>query len=166
VRRELFELARTRVNPAYGEVLYHGLGNSSFSVGDRATFLNHRDLTDYCKAVEGGGLGIASWRTLDDVQRATRDVTFDLLYSPFTRVRSRAKKYGEPTMRHHRQLLVRWAELGLVEENRLLGIYSLTALGKLVHQQLIPQHYLAEDREALNAAMALRQQQGRRYRGY
>jgi hypothetical protein len=51
-------------------------------------------VNDYCAAVEKGGLGIAYWRTLDDAQRATRDVTFDILYSPFTRVRSRAKKYG------------------------------------------------------------------------
>ncbi|HYI00644.1 radical SAM protein [Hyalangium sp.] len=166
MRRELLELAKLRVNPAYGEVLYHGLGNSSFSIGDRATFLNHRDVLDYCAAVEKGGLGIAYWRTLDDSQRATRDVTFDLLYSPFTRVRSRAKKYGAETMAHHRQQLERWAELGLGEENRLLGTFSLTPLGKLVHQQLIPQHYLLEDRRALDEAMQQRQQAGRRYRGY
>ncbi|MCP3139469.1 radical SAM protein [Pyxidicoccus xibeiensis] len=166
VRRELFELARVRVNPAYGEVLYHGLGNSSFSIGDRATFLNHRDVNDYCAAVEKGGLGIAYWRTLDDAQRATRDVTFDLLYSPFTRVRSRAKKYGAETMVAHRERLARWVELGLGEENRLLGTFSLSPLGKLVHQQLIPQHYLPEDRRELAEAMELRQQAGRRYRGY
>ncbi|WP_205525973.1 radical SAM protein [Pyxidicoccus trucidator] len=166
VRRELFELARVRVNPAYGEVLYHGLGNSSFSIGDRATFLNHRDVNDYCTAVEKGGLGIAYWRTLDDSQRATRDVTFDILYSPFTRVRSRAKKYGAETMAHHRELLARWSELGLGQENRLLGTFSLTPLGKLVHQQLIPQHYLPEDRRELAEAMELRQQAGRKYRGY
>ncbi|NVJ09938.1 radical SAM protein [Myxococcus sp. AM001] len=166
VRRELLELARVRVNPAYGEVLYHGLGNSSFSIGDRATFLNHRDVNDYCTAVEKGGLGIAYWRTLDDAQRATRDVTFDLLYSPFTRVRSRAKKYGAWTMAHHRQLLERWTELGLGERNLLLGTFRLTPLGKLVHQQLIPQHYLPEDRRELAEAMALRQQAGRKYRGY
>jgi coproporphyrinogen III oxidase-like Fe-S oxidoreductase len=166
VRRELFELARVRVNPSYGEVLYHGLGNSSFSIGDRATFLNHRDVNDYCAAVEKGGLGIAYWRTLDDAQRATRDVTFDLLYSPFTRVRSRARKYGAQTMTHHRRLLARWAELGLGEENRLLGTFSLTPLGKLVHQQMIPQHYLPEDRRELAEAMEQRQQAGRKYRGY
>nr|AYM52750.1 coproporphyrinogen III oxidase [Archangium disciforme] len=166
VRRELLELARVRVNPSYGEVLYHGLGNSSFSIGDRATFLNHRDVNDYCAAVEKGGLGIAYWRTLDDAQRATRDVTFDLLYSPFTRVRSRAKKYGAATMTHHRQLLARWAELGLGEENRLLGTFTLTPLGKLVHQQMIPQHYLPEDRRELAEAMEQRQQAGRKYRGY
>jgi coproporphyrinogen III oxidase-like Fe-S oxidoreductase len=166
VRRELFELARVRVNPSYGEVLYHGLGNSSFSIGDRATFLNHRDVNDYCAAVEKGGLGIAYWRTLDAAQRATRDVTFDILYSPFTRVRSRAKKYGAQTMTHHRRLLERWTELGLGEEHRLLGTFSLSPLGKLVHQQMIPQHYLPEDRRELTEAMAQRQQAGRKYRGY
>jgi coproporphyrinogen III oxidase-like Fe-S oxidoreductase len=166
VRRELIDLARTRVNPAYGEVLYHGLGNSSFSVGDRATFLNHRDVHDYCAAVERGGLGIAHWQTLDDDQRAARDVTFDLLYSPFTRVRSRVKKYGAPAMAQHRRQLARWAELGLGEENRLLGTFSLTPLGKLVHQQMIPQHYLPADHRELAETMELRQLSGRRYRGY
>lgn len=166
VRRELWELARVRVNPAYGESLYHGLGNSSFSIGDRATFLNHRDVNDYCAAVEQGGLGIAYWRTMTDEQRAARDVTFDLLYSPFTRVRSRARKYGPQAMVHHRQLLRRWVELGLGEEHRLLGTFSLTPLGKLVHQQLIPQHYLPDDRRGLDEVMQVRLQAGRRYRGY
>ncbi|MBL0193132.1 MAG: radical SAM protein [Myxococcales bacterium] len=54
VARELLELARVRRSPTYGEVLYHGLGNSSFSVGDRATYLNHRDVGTYCEAVEAG----------------------------------------------------------------------------------------------------------------
>jgi oxygen-independent coproporphyrinogen-3 oxidase len=166
VRRELWELAQVRVNPAYGESLYHGLGNSSFSVGDRAVFLNHRDVNDYCAAVERGGLGIASWLTITDEQRATRDVTFDLLYSPFTRVRSRARKYGPATMARHRDLLRRWTELGLGEENRLLGTFALSPLGKLVHQQLIPQHYLPEDRRGLDEVMQVRLQAGRRYRGY
>src|SRR5262249_31838788 len=113
-------------------------GNSSFSVGDRATFLNHRDVNDYIAAVGQRGLGIACWRTLDDRQRAARDVTFDLLYSPFTRVRSRARKYGASAMELHRGLLRRWVELGLGEENRLLGTFHLTDLGKLMHLQLIP----------------------------
>jgi hypothetical protein len=69
-------------------------------------------------------------------------------------------------MVHHRKQLERWAELGLGEENRLLGTFSLSPLGKLVHQQLIPQHYLEEDRRALDEAMQRRQQEGRRYRGY
>lgn len=166
VRREIIELAKTRVNPAYGEVLYHGLGNSSFSIGDKATFLNRRDAVDYCTAVEQGALGIGYWRTLNAEQQATRDVTFDLLYSPFTRVRSRAKKYGAATMVHHEKQFKRWVELGLGEENRLLGTFALTPLGKLVHQQMIPQHYLTEDRQALHEAMQRRQLAGRRYRGY
>jgi oxygen-independent coproporphyrinogen III oxidase len=166
VRRELLELARVRVNPSYGEVLYHGFGNSSFSIGDRATYLNHRDVVAYCEAVERGELGIAHWTPLDDRMRATRDVTFDLLYSPFTRVRSRTRKYGTPAMQEHQRLLARWVELGLGAENRLLGTFTLTPLGKLVHQQLIPQHYLPGDRAQLEQVMDLRRDAGRRYRGY
>ncbi|MEZ4335576.1 MAG: radical SAM protein [Sandaracinaceae bacterium] len=166
VRRELWELAKIRVNPAYGEVLYHGFGNSSFSIGDRATYLNHRDVLGYCDAVEAGGLPIAKWTRLDDAQRATRDVTFDLLYSPVTRVRSRAKKYGDDAMREHRRLLERWVALGLGEEHRLIGTFTLSRLGKLVHQQLIPRHYLREDRARLVDVMSLRKDAGRSYRGY
>jgi oxygen-independent coproporphyrinogen-3 oxidase len=166
VRRELLELARTRINPAYGEVLYHGFGNSSFSIGDRATYLNHRDLEDYCDAVEAGGLGIAYFTELDDHQRAARDVTFDLLYSPITRVRSRSKKYGAAAMARHERQLARWIDLGLGERNRLLGTFSLTSLGKLVHQQMIPQHYLDGDRVAFEAVMESRRAAGSAYRGY
>jgi oxygen-independent coproporphyrinogen-3 oxidase len=166
VRREIFELARTRINPAYGEVLYHGFGNSSFSIGDRATYLNHRDLETYCDAIEAGGLGIGHWTRLDDRQRATRDVTFDLLYSPITRVRSRAKKYGEAAMAQHARTLARWVELGLGEESRLLGTFSLTPLGKLVHLQMIPRHYLDGDRVAFETVMQQRNVAGSAYRGY
>ncbi len=166
VRRELLELARVRFNPAYGEVLYHGLGNSSFSIGDRATYLNHRDVSAYCDAVERTGLGIASWTALNDAQRATRDVTFDLLYSPVTRVRSRRRKYGAEAMERHERLLDRWCELGLGERGRLFGTFTLTPLGKLVHQQMIPQHYLPEERRGLDEVMQIRIREGRRYRGY
>lgn len=166
VRREIFELAKVRLNPAYGESLYHGLGNSSFSIGDRASFINYREVTDYCAAVEKGRMGIAYWRPLDDMQRAARDVTFDLLYSPVTRVRSRAKKYGAETMERHRRLFKRWADLGLGEEHAVLGTFSLTSLGKLVHQQMIPQHYLPDDRSALDGVMQQRLRQGAQYRGY
>ena len=165
VRRELFELARTRINPAYGEVLYHGFGNSAFSIGDRATYLNYRSLEDYCDAVETGHLGIAHWLELDDAQRAARDVTFDLLYSPMTRVRSRRRKYGEEAMRVHEQLLDRWVALGLGVHNRLAGTFSLTPLGKLMHQQMIPMHYLEVTR-AMSSVMSSRRELGRRYRGY
>ncbi len=163
---ELLELARVRINPAYGESLYHGFGNSSFSVGDRATYLNHRDVHAYCDAVASRGHGISHFVEIDDTQRAARDVTFDLLYSPVTRVRSRIKKYGEPAMSDHVAKLERWAELGLGDMHRLLGTFSLTDLGKLVHQQLIPQHYLPRDREQLIDVMQLRKSEGRRYRGY
>jgi oxygen-independent coproporphyrinogen III oxidase len=166
VRRELLELARTRINPAYGEVLYHGFGNSSFSIGDRASYLNHRGLDEYCAAVEAGGLGIGHWMEIDDAQRATRDVTFDLLYSPLTRVRSREHKYGREVMARHRELLGRWVELGLGKWNRLAGGFSLTGLGKLVHLQMIPRHYLERDWGEFAGVMNARRELGRRYRGY
>lgn len=166
VRRELLELARTRINPAYGEVLYHGFGNSSFSIGDRATYLNHRGVEEYCAAVEAGGLGIGHWVEIDDAQRATRDVTFDLLYSPITRVRSREHKYGREVMRRHRELLGRWVELGLGTWNRLAGGFALTGLGKLVQLQMIPRHYLEGDWGEFAGVMGARRELGRRYRGY
>jgi oxygen-independent coproporphyrinogen-3 oxidase len=166
VRRELFELAKTRINPAYGEVLYHGFGNSSFSIGDRASYLNLRSLEEYCAAVEGGKLGIGHWMEIDDAQRATRDVTFDLLYSPVTRVRSREQKYGREVMTKHREQLERWVALGLGKWNRLTGTFSLTGLGKLVHLQMIPRHYLENDWAEFAGVMNARRELGRRYRGY
>ncbi len=166
VRRELLELARVRVNPAYGEVLYHGFGNSSFSIGDRAAYVNHRDVKDYCEAVEGGGLGVSHWLGMSDRQRATRDVTFDLLYSPVTRVRSRRKKYGAQAMAVHKGLLERWVALGLGQMNPWLGTFELTPMGKLLHQQMIPHHYLPEDRAEFTQVMEARRESGRQYRGY
>ena len=166
VRREILELAKTRINPAYGEVLYHGFGNSSFSIGDQATYLNHRDIHTYCEAIERGDLGISHWTKITDAQRATRDVTFDLLYAPITRVRSRQKKYGRHLLDFHTQRFDRWIELGLGGKNRLLGTFSLTHLGKLLHQQLIPQHYLLSDRKEFWHVMEKRKSQGRKYRGY
>ncbi len=166
VAREVLELARVRRSPTYGEVLYHGLGNSSFSVGDRATYLNHRDATTYCAEVEAGRSAISHFATLTDAQRAARDVTFDLLYSPITRVRSRVAKYGAAAMRPHTERLRRWAELGLGRESRLFGTFSLTPLGKLVHQQMLAAHYLPADRAEQSLAMRARAELGRRYRGY
>ena len=166
VARELFELAKARTSPSYGEVLYHGFGNSSFSVGDYATYLNHRDTAAYCESVERTGLGISHLIELSDAQRATRDVTFDLLYSPITRVRSRTEKYGERAMARHRALLSRWVELGLGEESALLGTFSLTPLGKLLHQEMIPLHYLDDDRDQHRKVLRARHALGRRYRGY
>ncbi|MCZ7685703.1 MAG: hypothetical protein M5U28_45750 [Sandaracinaceae bacterium] len=93
-------------------------------------------------------------------------MTFDLLYSPVTRVRSRAKKYGAAAMERHERLLDRWVELGLGERGRLFGTFSLTPLGKLVHQEMIPRHYLPEDRRELGRVMQIRIDEGRRYRGY
>ncbi len=170
VRRELWELARTRMNPAYGEVLYHGFGNSSFSLGDRASYLNHRDVNRYCEAVAERGLGVSHAVTLDDGQRATRDVTFDMLYSPVTRVRSRIAKYGLPAMQRHLDLFDRWKRRGLATDrgvsNKVLGTLSLTPRGKLLHQQMIPEHYLPEDRRTFVNVMQLRKESGKAYRGY
>lgn len=166
VARELMELARVRRSPTYGEVLYHGLGNSSFSVGDRATYLNHRDAVTYCEEVEAGRSAISHFATLTDAQRAARDVTFDLLYSPITRVRSREAKYGAAAMRPHRERFKRWSELGLGAESRLFGTFKLTPLGKLVHQQMLAAHYLPADRAEQSLAMRARAELGRRYRGY
>jgi hypothetical protein len=69
-------------------------------------------------------------------------------------------------MREHRRRISRWVELGLGEESRLFGTFSLTPLGKLLHQQLIPQHYLPADRSELAGVMSLRKELGRRYQGY
>lgn len=165
-RRELFEWAKTRVNPAYGELLYHGFGNSCFSVGDKATYLNQRNVLDYCEKMETGQSPITHWTQLNNYQRATRDLTFDILYSPIVRVRSITKKYGEQTMAKHIQELERWTELGLGRWNKLLGIWRLTELGKLVHQQMLPALYLPEDRSSFVEVMAERLELGRGYRGY
>jgi coproporphyrinogen III oxidase-like Fe-S oxidoreductase len=166
VRRELLGLARMRINPAYGQSLYHGLGCSSFSLGDRATYLNHRKPAAYCDAVEEGQLAISHWTTLSPAQQATRDLSFDLLYSPITRVRTRRRKYGQAALRFHDALLDHWVDLGLGERDWLLGTFKLNALGKLVHQQIIPQHYLEQDRDLFDQVMVRRQASGRRYRGY
>ena len=109
---------------------------------------------------------IAHWYAMSDAQRATRDVTFDLLYSPVTRLRSRGKKYGAGVMETHERLIDRWVALGLGQRRPLLGGFSLTPLGKLVHRQMIPVHYLAEDRRQFGSVMAVRQAAGRKYRGY
>ena len=166
IRREIIELAKTRINPAYGEVLYHGFGNSSFSIGDRATYLNHRDISLYNKQVAQGKLGISHWTTISDAQRSTRDIVFDLLYAPITRIRSRQKKYGKEHVQIHTDLMERWIELGLGQKHRLFGTFSLTKLGKLLHQQMIPLHYLPSDRDGFWNVMDQRKAQGKKYRGY
>lgn len=166
VRRELFELAKVRANPSYGELLYHGFGNSSFSVGDRATYLNQRNALDYCTQIESGRLGISHWTTLDAHQRATRDLTFDILYSPIVRVRSISRKYGADTMQAHIAQLECWTGLGLGRWNRVLGIWRLTPLGKLVHLQMLPALYLPRDHTRFIEVMEERLASGRSYRGY
>ena len=111
-------------------------------------------------------MGISHWTPITDAQRATRDITFDLLYAPITRVRSRQKKYGIQHVAFHTKRLDRWIELGLGQKNRFLGTFSLTDLGKLLHQQIIPQHYLFSDREQFSDVMNHRKVLGKKYRGY
>jgi hypothetical protein len=62
--------------------------------------------------------------------------------------------------------LQRWVDLGLGTLNRFAGTFSLTPLGKLVHQQMIPQHYLERDRGEQVCILNSRRELGRRYRGY
>ena len=152
-------MARTAGGPDHA-------GRCACALRRAATYLNHRELHAYCDAVEAGNLPISHFARLDAHQRATRDVTFDLLYSRMTRVRSRAKKYGAETMTAHRTLLARWESLGLGTLNPVLGTFSLTRVGKLLHQPMIPRHYLAKDRSALASVMSLRKEAGPAYRGY
>ncbi|MDH5650050.1 MAG: hypothetical protein OEY67_10395, partial [Gammaproteobacteria bacterium] len=165
-RRELYEWLRTRANPAYGELLYHGFGNSCFSVGDKATYLNERDIFSYCDKLEQGKSPISHWTVLNNHQRATRDLTFDILYSPIVRVRSIRRKYGAESMTHHTAELDRWTNLGLGRWHRLFGIWRLTPLGKLVHQQMMPVLYLPEEKKEFLTAMEQRLVAGKNYRGY
>ena len=165
-RREWFEWAKTRANPAYGELLYHGFGNSCFSVGDQASYLNQRNVMDYCVKLENDESPISHWTQLDNHQRAARDVTFDILYAPIVRVRSIANKYGKDTMERHIAELQRWTKMGLGNWNHLLGIWRLNKLGKLVHQQMMPALYLPEDKTRFMQVMEQRLEVGKAYRGY
>lgn len=166
VAHEVLDLLRMRVSPFYGEFLYAGIGNSAFSVGDRAAWLNERDTIAYCERVEAGKPGISHFVTLDDEQRATRDLTFDVLYSPHIRVRSLRRKYGAAAMARHEETLRRWTDLGLGTFNRILGSWRLTSLGKLVHLQMIPSLYLPGDAQRFRRIMETRAALGARYRGY
>jgi oxygen-independent coproporphyrinogen-3 oxidase len=166
VAHEVLDVLRMRVSPFYGEFLYAGIGNSAFSVGDRAAWLNERDAIAYCDRVESGRPGISHFVTLDAAQRATRDLTFDVLYSPYIRVRALRRKYGRAAMDGHEATLRRWTELGLGTFNRVLGSWRLTSLGKLVHLQMIPALYLPTDAARFHRAMETRASLGARYRGY
>lgn len=165
-RREIFDFFQSRANPSYGELIYHGFGNSAFSVGDHAAYINHRSIDEYTQQVDKTGLGIKHWKKLDNYQRATRDLTFDILYSPIVRVRSIRKKYGAETMDNHIHQLEEWTQLGLGSWNRLFGVWRLSKLGKLVHQQMISALYLKQDKMELDRVMLQRNELGRAYRGY
>jgi len=166
VRRELIDLVKIRANPAYGALLYHGFGNAAFSVGDHATYLNHRKIEDYIDQVYKKSLAISHWTLISTQQQAIRDVSFDLLYSPFVRYRAIRKKYGDETMQTINECLQQWTELGLGRWNRLLGTWHLSPLGRLVHQQLMPQIYNNDDRLQFDQRMQERFVSGRAYRGY
>ena len=166
VRAELFDWARIRFNPGYGEFLYHGFGNSAFSVGDSSSYINTRKIKDYCENVNNNGLAISHWIELDDYQRATRDITFDLLYSPFVRVRGITKKYGKHTMEVHVETLNKWTKLGFGSWNKFWGIWRLSDYGKLIHQELLKNMYLPKEKTKQNLIMQERIQAGRLYRGY
>ena len=65
----------------------------------------------------------------------------------------------------------RWEPFGPIQRwhARPFGVVSAswsTPLGKLLHQQMIPIHYLAEDRAVHKTVMRGRAELGRRYRGY
>lgn len=164
--QEVKDLFSSRANPSYGEMVYHGFGNSSFSVGDHASYINHRSMSDYQEQVGQTGLAIAHWEPLSNAQRATRDLTFDILYSPIVRVRSISKKYGKEHMVSHIEHLNAWTKLGLGKWNPIFGVWRLTKLGKLVHQQMISALYLEKDSLALDEFMMQRLNLGRAYRGY
>lgn len=164
--QEIKDFIFSRANPSYGELIYHGFGNSSFSVGDHATYINHRSINDYSEQVAQTGLAISHWEPLNNAQRATRDLTFDILYSPIIRVRSIRKKYGKENMASHIEQINAWTKLGLGRWNPIFGIWRLTKLGKLVHQQMISALYLEKDSLALNEFMETRLNLGRAYRGY
>ena len=69
-------------------------------------------------------------------------------------------------LRAHERLIERWIELGLGRREPVIGGFSLTPLGKLVHQQMLAAHYLDPERSALEKTMRVRESLGRRYRGY
>ena len=165
-RRELIDLARMRANPAYGALLYHGFGNASFSVGDSATYINQRNIEDYTTQVNANNLAISHWTTLNAQQQAIRDVSFDLLYSPFVRYRAIRKKYGEQNMAVILKCMQEWTDMGLGHWNRLFGTWHLSPIGRLVHQQMMPQIYNSMDREQFDLIMQRRFNAGRAYRGY
>jgi oxygen-independent coproporphyrinogen III oxidase len=161
---EAEEVQRLGVIPSYGDTLWIGFGNSSYSVGDGCSYLNARDIEDYIQRVEGGTLPIRHWALLDATQRATRDVTFALMYAPFIDVYHARERYGEAALSQIVPALPRWAEMGLASFNG--DGFFLNNDGKLLHLQMIPQLYTAPDLHLFDAARLRRKSAGKAYRGY
>ncbi len=163
---EFNEVVRLKVVPGYGDTLWLGFGNSAYSVADQSTYLNVRDAERYSERVEAGEFAIEYFRTLDRRQQAARDLTFALLYAPWVAAGRIAQKYGAETVAPHLPQLRRWAQLGLGTFDEEWQLFTLNRLGKLLHQQLIPQLYLPEDRRDFDLVMIRRREAGRAYKGY
>lgn len=163
---EFNEVMRLKVVPGYGDTLWLGFGNSAYSVGDESTYLNARDADRYCEKIEAGEFAIDHYRTLDRTQQAARDLTFALLYAPWVAAGRIAQKYGAETVANHVPHLRRWAQLGLGTFDEDWQLFTLNRLGKLLHQQMIPQLYLPQDRREFDVVMIRRRESGRAYKGY
>ena len=163
---EFNEVMRLKVVPGYGDTLWLGFGNSAYSVGDECTYLNVRDTEGYIEKVQAGGMAIDYFTTINRAQKAARDLTFALLYAPWTAAGRGAQKYGDDTVEPHLAHLRRWARLGLGTFDEDWKLFTLNRLGKLLHQQMIPTLYLKEDRRDFDLVMLRRRDAGRAYRGY
>ncbi|HEU4405827.1 MAG TPA: radical SAM protein [Polyangiaceae bacterium] len=163
---EAREALRLGAVPAYGDSLYLGLGNSSFSVGESAAYLNTRDVDRYVDAVAAGGLPISHFVALTPAQKAARDLTFSMLYAPFVDLGKYRRKYGPGAVARHEERLRAWSNAGLGSIDRLFGIFVLSPLGKLVHQQMLAALYLPEDAATFRRVMLKRKEAGAAYRGY
>ena len=166
IRREVEELARLGVVPAYGETAWIGFGNSAYSVGDRATWLDHRGLDDYATRALDGRLPISHFTRLTPAQQAARDVSFAVLYAPFVGWGTIADKYGAETVAGFASTFRRWASLGLGEVNDDWRTFTLSHTGRLVHQQMLPALYLTADRALFDATLRRRASLGRMWKGY
>jgi coproporphyrinogen III oxidase-like Fe-S oxidoreductase len=134
-------------------------------VGDDCTYLNARDREDYVARVARGGLPIKHWATLDARQKATRDVTFALMYAPFIDVGKARRRYGEESVTAMDPVLRRWADLGLGSYDG--DLFFPTSDGKLLHLQMVPMLYDARrDSGLFDGARLRRKAAGRAYRGY
>lgn len=163
---EFNEVMRLKVVPGYGDTLWLGFGNSAYSVADQSTYLNVRDAERYCEKIEGGEFAIEHFRELDRRQQAARDLTFALLYAPWVAAGRIAQKYGDETVTPHLPHLRRWAGLGLGTFDEEWQLFTLSRLGKLLHQQMIPTLYLPEDRREFDVVMIRRRESGKAYKGY